>query len=184
MKRVILSSFLVIILGACATWVPVHGKYVMKSQNFEVELPSGWHRAARVKNYLLITRDGLPLQQIIIERININKDLEYTKKKFRKGMLPQEVAEVVIDNSRFNPAVMNLEVLENIPYTVGGFPGFKLVYVYRDEQGLRRKGIIYGFIFNEWYYGIKYEAPLRYYFDKDIGTFQKVCESFKVIQKP
>ncbi|MCL5062963.1 MAG: PsbP-related protein [Nitrospiraceae bacterium] len=172
--------FLLLIMG-CAPWLQVGGLYTSEDYNFSVELPQGWMRF-NTDEYLLITRDGVLLQNILIERLPINKELKYTKKKFKKGMLPQEVAEVVLDNISSDQTNLNFELIENSPAKIGGFSGFKVVFTFKTKDGVRLKSIYYGFIADEWFYGIRYTAAIRYYFDKDIKTFERVFESFKLIK--
>lgn len=179
MKRYLLIVLLFVV--GCAAWVKVGGLYKSKPHNFSVELPSGWMRL-NTRDRLYITRDGVLLQNIMIERLNIEKPLEHTKKKFSKDMLPQEVAEVVLDNISSDQTVLNFEVVENIPARISGFPGFRVVFTYKNKDGLRLKSICYGFVTNEWFYGIRYTAAHRYYFDKDLKTFERVFESFKLIK--
>ena len=62
-----------------------------------MDLPDGWMRW-NTRDYFLITRDGVDLQYIMVEKINVKDTLKHTKKKFRKGMLPSEAAEVILDN--------------------------------------------------------------------------------------
>lgn len=99
-------------------------------------------------------------------------------------MLPQEASEVIIDNMASDPAILNFEVIENSPAKISGFHGFKLVTTNKNKDGLKFKSIFYGFIIDEWFYGIRYTAAARYYFDNDIKTFEKVFESFKLIRTP
>lgn len=179
MKRFLL--ILLLFVAGCAPWAKVGGLYTSKPHNFSVELPAGWMKF-NTRERLYTTRDGVLLQNIIIERLNIEKPLEHTKKKFSKDMLPQEVAEVILDNISSDQTVLNFEVIENIPARISGFPGFKVVFTYKNKDGLRLKSILYGFIDNEWFYGIRYTAALRYYFDKDRKTFEKVFESFRLIK--
>jgi hypothetical protein len=179
MKRYLLIVLLFVV--GCAAWVKVGGLYQSKPHNFSAELPNGWMRL-NTRDRLHITRDGVLLQNIMIERLNIEKPLEHTKKKFSKDMLPQEVAEVVLDNISSDQTVLNFEVEENIPARISGFPGFKVVFTYKNKDGLRLKSISYGFVTNEWFYGIRYTAAHRYYFDKDLKTFERVFESFKLIK--
>jgi len=179
MKRYLV--ILLLLITGCAPWVKVGGLYKSPPHNFSVELPNGWMRL-NTGDRLYITRDGVLLQNIIIERLNIEKPLEHTKKKFSKDMLPQEVAEVVLDNISSDQTVLNFEVKENIPARISGFPGFKVVFTYKNKDGLWLKSILYGFIGDEWFYGIRYTAARRYYFDKDLRTFEKVFESFRLIK--
>jgi len=179
MKKILWIAL--IFVAGCAPWIQVGGLYKNESHNFTVELPQGWMRWSRGE-YLLITRDGLSLQFIQIGRMKIEDSLKHTKKKFLMGMLPQEAAEVAFDNMASNPDVLNLEVIENTPATVNGIPGFKVVHTYKNKDGLKLKSTYYGFLIGDWFYSLKYNAAQRYYFDKDIKTFEKVLESFKFIK--
>lgn len=159
----------------------VGGLYTSEHHNFSVELPQGWMRL-NTDEYLFVTRDGALLQNILIERLHIDKGLKYTKKKFKKGMLPQEAAEVILDSIASDQTVLNFEVIENTPTKISEFSGFKAVFTYKNKDGLRFKSIYYGFMIGEWFYGIRYTAALRHYFDKDLKTFEKVRESFKLLK--
>ncbi len=179
MKRYLL--ILLLLIAGCAPWVKVGGLYTSKPHNFSVELPDGWMRF-NTSHRLYITRDGVLLQNIIIERLHIEKSLKHTKKKFAKDMLPQEAAEVVLDNISSAPTVLNYEVIENIPARISGFPGFKVVFTYKNKDGLTLKSILYGLIVDEWFYAIRYTAARRYYFENGRKTFEKVFESFRLIK--
>lgn len=181
MRKVFLLIFL-LALG-CAPWVETGGLYKMESHNYSVELPQGWMRWNH-GDQLLITRDGVPLQNVQIIRRNIDEPLPHTKKKFSKTMLPQEVSEVILDDIASNKEVADYSLIENSPMTISGIPGFKAIYAYKTKDGLKAKSIYCGFIKDQWFYGINYNAPKRYYFDKDIKTFENVLESFKLIKIP
>ena len=167
-------------LGGCAPWVLVEGSYRMDSQNFDVNLPADWRRATTVSDSLLLTRDGIGLQYIRIEQVAVGGELKHTKKKVAKGMSPQEVAEVELDEVRSDQGMRNVELVDNVPFQVAGLPGFKLVYTFRAENGLRLKRVHYGVLLRGWVYRIQYQAPARHYFDKDLATFERVRESFRV----
>ena len=78
------------------------GLYGSKADNFSVELPEGWMRYT-MHDYLLVKRDGvLLLQDIVIRRISIDEELKNTKRKFKKGMLAQDLAQVVTDSISSN----------------------------------------------------------------------------------
>ena len=178
---------IVLLLGAlsgCAPWVQVEGPYRMDAQGYEANLPAGWRRATGVSDSLLLTRDGVSLQYIRIERVAVGNELKHTKKKFAKGMSPQDVAEVELEDVRSDQAVRNLELVENVPFQVAGFPGFKLVYTFKTGGGLRLKRVQNGVLVRDRVYRIQYQAPARYYFEKDLATFERVRESFKVTDKP
>jgi len=179
MKRwlVLLTLFAV----GCAPWVRVGGVYQDREKNFSVDLPQGWMRSNTDKS-LLITRDGVLLQAIVIERLKATDELPHTKKKLEPSMLPQEAAEVIADNISSDRSITDFTLLENTPTSIANRPGFKLLYQYKNKDGLRLKGICCGFLSGDWFYALRYTAPARYYFDKDVGTFDKVLRSFTFIK--
>lgn len=199
MKKFLLIAIL--FATGCAAWVPTGGLYTSKSHNFSAEFPQGWMRLNSQwlpidqkimidslltfpdgDSYLCITRDGIPLQNIIINRRSVDDEFKHTKRKLSKDMLPQEAAEVILDNISSDQTVLNLKVLENKPAEINGFPGFRLVFMYKNEDGLRSKSIFYGFLKGEWFYSIGYNSAARHYFEKDLETFEKVLKSFKVTE--
>ena len=176
--------FVACALSGCAPWVQVEGPYRMDTQGFEVNLPAGWRRATTVSDSLLLTRDGVSLQYIWIERVAVGDELTHTKKKFAKRMSPQDVAEVELDEVRLDQGMRIVELLENVPFQMAGFPGFKVVYTFRAENGLRLKRVHYGVLVRDRVYRVQYQAPARYYFEKDLSTFERVRESFRITDKP
>jgi len=169
-------------ISGCVTWAKVGGQCDMHSENFTVALPDGWQRYNPVTNKVIITKQGMSLQRIIIFRAPIDQKLPFTQKKISTDMLPQEVAEIVIDNLRSNPNVSDVDVVENDPAQIGGQPGFKIVYTFQTQEGLAKKGIFYGLLMGGKVYKMIYEAPQRYYFEKDRQTFEKVMVSFRLTQ--
>jgi hypothetical protein len=175
---------LLFIIGCIPTppWSKVGGQYFDDSQNFYVELPKGWKKSNKVI-YLLLTKDGVLLQNIMITRMDIDAELKYTKKKLKRDMLPQEVAEVIIDDLTSNPNILNFKLIENTPAKISGHQGFRLLFTFRNEEGVKYKSVYYGFIAGGKFYGIRYTAAERYYFDKDIETFEKIVKSFKLLSE-
>ena len=181
-KTVAVCFMLMLFLGGCATWMIVGGNYENSTQNFKTQFPKGWRKYNLSKGAVLITRDGFRLQLIRISRTLIKAELKHTERKFRRGMLPQEVAEIVIQNFRSNPNIMNQEVLANNPAKIGGYPGFNIVVLFQTKKGLTKQSSVYGFLSGGSYYEILYEAPKRYYFTKYEPDFEKVKETFKLLQ--
>ncbi len=182
MKRILLLCLVVLFITGCLPWARTGGPFTAPAQNVSVDLPDGWMRK-NTKDYLLVTRDGPLLQYIIVENIHATDALYHTKKKFRTGMLPQEQAEVIIDNTSSNPEILKLRIISNKPTKINGYSGFKVVYTYKDKNGLQYKSMYYGFMNGEWFYGIRYNAPLRHYYKKELNSFKKVVKSLKLIHK-
>ncbi|SEM65366.1 hypothetical protein SAMN04489760_13037 [Syntrophus gentianae] len=173
---------ILLVLTACAPWARVGGDYREESQNYSVTLPEGWMKSNTV-NDLLVTHDGVLLQTIRIERFKTDQELKHTRKKYSRNMLPQEMADVAIDNIKSDPMITNFKLLESSPATLSGIPGFKIVYEFKTKEGqLRFKCIYYGIMSGEWNYGIWYRAAARHYFDKDVQTFETVSQSFRLLK--
>ncbi len=181
---------LVLLLAGCAPFVLASGRQTLTEYEFEVTVPDGWYRAMRATGTLeapeglVLTRDGLALQQVRVVRAPVDKELKFTKRKFDKNLPPHEVAEIELDDHRSNPNVFNLTVEENAPATVDGRRGFKLVYTWTTKDGYRLKRIQYGFLEGKWVYQLTYQAAARFYFDRDLATFEQLQGSFRLLTKP
>ena len=181
--RIAVICLVGVILCGCMTWTVMGGPYSKDSLNFEVTLPNDWKKFNPSTKTLLITRDGLRLQQMAITRIATDEDLPFTKKKLSEGMLPQEVADIVIDNFRSNPNIVAQTVIENVPAEIAGYPGFRVEMSFKTDTGLIVNGITYGFLHGDSYYELHYEAVRTHYFSKDEAEFEKVKDSFRLIDE-
>lgn len=172
-----------LVASGCVTlpWVPADGPYVSTADHYTIDLPQGWMRWTQDENgRLVVTRDGALLQLIMVEHYSVEQPLKHTKKKLAKGMMPQEAAEVLLDNFSSNKDISAVEVKENRPITMSGKPGFRTVFTYKTKDDLKVRVVYCGVMDGEWFYGIRYSAPQRYYFDKDLKTFETVLRSFKL----
>ncbi len=179
MKKFFLIFLLFI--PACAPWIKTGGSYESLPHNFYVNIPQGW-MMLDTDRYLLISGDGPFLQYVLIQDRPIDRPFRNTKKKFNRLMLPQEAADVIIDEITSDQSVLNFEIIENAPTRINGHDGFRLVFTYKNRDGLKLKTIYHGFLAGESFYNIRYTAVNRYYFEKDIEAFRKVLESFRLIE--
>jgi hypothetical protein len=85
-----------------------------------------------------------------------------------------------LDEVRSNPAVLHVALLENAPADISGQAGFKLVYTYLNRDGPR---VHYGLRQEDWLYRILYQAPVQYYFEHDIDTFECIRASLRLSSK-
>ena len=65
-------------------------------------------------------------------------------------MPPQEVAEIVLDDTISGSGFFDVKTEENVPITIGGVPGFRLVYTFKNNSGLEMKAILCGCLKNGW----------------------------------
>lgn len=179
-RKLFLWVILVFLMAGCATWVKTTGNYVNSSEKYSLDLPWGWmmHKGKE----LILTRDGVWLENIIIKRYKVEEKLEYTKKKFVKGMLPEEISQVALDNLKSNSQIGNLEVIENKPFILSGRDGFRLVYTFTTSEDLKKKGIYYGLGDGNLVYEISYTGTLWHYFDREVDAFERSVRSFKIIE--
>lgn len=182
-----LAAALALALSACATakpppWVPAEASFTAADAGFEVSVPAGWMRRNPGKpGSLLITRDGTPLQRIIVDATEFGKPLGLgeSKRVVTAGMSPQELAEVAIDDLTSGTA-RDVRILENAPATVGGRPGFRIVAAVPAGGGPARKAALYGVSSEARFYLLLYVAPERHYFARDLPTFEELARSFRL----
>jgi hypothetical protein len=182
-RRIALLGTTLLVATGCVTlpWVPADSVYTSIAHQFTIDLPQGWMRWTQdQRDDLVVTRDGALLQYILVERLRVDEPLRYTKKRLAKGMMPQEAAEVMLDNFSSSKDISGLEIKDNRPITISGKPGFWAVVTYKTKDDLKLKVVYCGVIAGEWFYGIRYSAPQRHYFDKDLKTFETVLRSFKL----
>ena len=98
----------------------------------------------------------------------------------KAGMLPQEAAQVVLDEVASDQSVVGFEVLENVPAKINRQQGFRILFRYKNRDRLKIKTLYYGFLVGETFYSIRYTAAERYYFSKDIGVFKRILSSFRL----
>ena len=96
-------------------------------------------------------------------------------------MLPEELAEVEIDNISSNPSLNNFELMENVPISLSVQNAFRLSYSFSNKDGLKYKCIHYGFAYENWVYSLVYTSTADYYFEKNLEAFNQVTNSFKFL---
>lgn len=165
---------------ACASFNIQKSSPVPSYCNFAIEFPEKWTNL-KIQNCLMFTRSGPFSQYILVQQRHVDKPFGHTKKKIKSGMLPQEAAEVIGDEIISDRFVLNFKVIENLPATVNGYDGFKMVFTYTTKDGLKFKTLYYGLLQGEWFYSLRFNAADTSYSDNDIETFKKVLKSFKIM---
>ena len=195
-----------------------------QSRPLSLVLPRGWNYVMRGDD-LLASRDGMFLQHIHIERIRIDQTDQteqteqtdqtdgafplaalsskqwpvrtgrYLMGRLTPGMSPLDVAEAVLLSRKNNKGIFDVQVLEMVPWTVAGTPGFRTVldfhvsvppntpygkHVPSMQRRTPYRSVCYGFIEGELLYVIGYTAAKRYYFERDTETFEEVVRGLTV----
>ena len=181
MRKLLPLLVCLVFVISCASAAKERSLKKLPDSDFTVKLPKGWWKP-EYTNKFLITKDGPFLQYVRIQKRPLDKSFQNTKKKIRKGMLPQEAAGIIIDELASDRYLMNLSIIENAPAMVDGHAGFKILFSYNDKKGAPFKTLYYGFISGNSLYNLRFNAAKRHYFDKDIETFEQIVDSFKLVQ--
>ena len=181
MKKQRIAALLLFIFlpGACASLPHAADPKSGPEQRFSFEHPSEWERM-NTQRYLIFTKDGAFSQYILIQERPIHKAFRHTKRRFTRDMLPQETAEVIVDEISSDRSVLHFRILENGPATVGGIDGFRLVFTYKSKDGRPFKTVYYGCLQGAWFYSIRYNADERHFCTGDIDTLERILGSFRI----
>jgi hypothetical protein len=183
-----LLPILLLVMLACAppkVWerVEVAGQRTLDG-SFTVDLPIGWVRALGYAQSLVITKDGTPIQEITISCLPQEKAFPATKRTLPGDALPSDVAAQHLAELRSNPGLANMTVSENAPATVAGEAGFKLHVEWRNAQGARYDGLIYGVLIRGKLLTLTYMALHLNFFPRDLPEFEKVLASCRPAAAP
>jgi hypothetical protein len=179
----LITSILIaaLIAGCATTWARVdNANRSYQGEHYSVMLPMGWMRLQSGGN-LLLSKDGVNLQRIIIEYHTHDKAFEKLKKASSATMLPSELAELTIAELKASQkdSLPSLKVISNAPVEIAGHTGFLLHLAYKTDEGLRIEILMEGYADTRGYYLITYRAPSLYYFERDRPVFETICASFR-----
>jgi hypothetical protein len=172
MRKLLLVLCLVLLVG-CAS------NPASSPQGFSVQPPEKWYQVNTPKFYVL-TKDGPYSQYILVQQRPIDKPFAHTPKTLARGMSASDAAAIFLEEVLNDEAVCNFRLLENQPTRINQHEAFKLVFSYEDKTGLRFQTYMYGFLNENWFYTLRYNADLVRYNNQDIEEFQRFVESFKV----
>ncbi len=180
MKKFMPLLVCMLFIFSCVSAAQERSLKKLPEADFSVDIPDGWWTPESISKFLY-TKDGPYLQYVLIQQRPLDRTFRYTKKKIRRGMLPQDAAGIIIDELASDRYLMNFSVIENTPATVDGHAGFKILSTYEDQKESQFKTLYYGFISGDFFYNIRYCAAARHYFEKDLASFEQIMTSFKLI---
>lgn len=168
-------------LAACTPWTRVDpsSRLESKQDDYSLELPAGWVKRNGDGNDFFVTRDGPALNYIAVSRQPHDRKLPHTKRATRADMLPHELAELAIAEWRSTEATANLEVLSNMPVTVGGKPAVRVHIRYRNDRGLPIERVMVALVDARGRFTMQYEAPAIVYFQRGLPAFDAMVASVK-----
>ncbi len=147
---------------------------------FSVDIPDGWWRV-NTDRYFMITKDGAFKHYILVQERPLTAPFKNTGRVLEAAMLPHEAAQVIVDELSSDPNLTGFQMVENIPATVAGRPGFRLTFMYTDPAGIVFKTVYYGCIQGQRFYNLRYAASDKAYFTEAAWRrFATVLESFRI----
>jgi hypothetical protein len=183
-RNAIVSGLLIFLLSGCAaTWVRVDdANQRYRGEHYSVTLPAGWMRS-EVGDNLVLSRDGLDLQRIVIEYRPHDKAFEHLEKTSSVDMLPSELAELTIAELKAaqDEGLPSLEILDNRPVEIAGYTGYALHLRFRTDAGLRIEVLLQGFVDENGLYQLLYRAPTLHYFGRDREVYESVAGSLQQV---
>lgn len=131
------------------------------------------------------TLDGLALNDLtfyggIVDGKTLFKEVDKVNRplpKFSKTMLAPDIAQLFESSYRIalNTPLMTIETIEPAPFA--GAQGFRFTYSFSATDEVKRKGEARGAIIGDKLFMVTFEAPRIHYYDRDLGSFQKIAES-------
>lgn len=147
------------------------------------EIPHGWRKRA-THDEILLTKDGVLLQLIKINSKEYGEEYENTDLTIQPGMMTLDAAQIIVENLQADLDRGNLEILDNQPVEVAGFPGFRIEITYKNENNLTIHEIIYVALTPDNYVVALCRAPARYYMETISGDFEEIVANLEIIPPP
>jgi len=176
-----------VLLGVAATAtagtkVAVQGEpFQSKSGGYAIEFPAGWKCAGSGKDSNA-SRDGYGLDAISVEVRKHKNAFRAIKKGSSEQALPQELAELLVDDIKAQGGNEGIEVLASEPAELGGRPAFRLhlrTRVVIDVGALDYEQIIVGTATPDGLVLVAYRAPSLHYFAAHRQDFETALASFR-----
>lgn len=203
-----LLAIAVLSAGCAPKWQNIRkeARFEGPARAYVATLPEDWKRAPTDSDVLLITRDGLFLQQISVTHHKL--DEAFAGVTLKADTAPSEVAALQLrafrekeqDLARYQeeetkgvlalfpvdhgkPLPGTVERVAIRPYTLDGVDAFKLETRSFNSWGLEYASQSIGFIHENEYWLVRYLAPKLHYAPLDQATFNKFLSDFKLKPK-
>ncbi len=181
MKKLCVMLLVVFLIGCAPSWKQAGGAFRSKTNEFTASLPAGWVKEVNGGKIAYVKKEGIPLGTIIIERI-VFAEQATEKARFKKGMLPHEITEVLIAELKADPGVSDVKILEVSGATISDLKGSKAVCTCRKRNDVVMKIVYYGVQAGDYGYTLILYAPKRHYFDIYINDFEKMVRNFRFVK--
>lgn len=182
LTKVALAFIFITVAGCVPNWKPVEPGAYVKEEGFSIVLPEGWLQLEGMdKNSIVASTDGPSLQSFAVVQKDLKKAFETTKVEVDANTLTYELMEYYIAEYKANSGDQVIEVESKEAAEMSGKDGFKVVLLYKNQEGLRFKQVTYGCMDESKLYLLSYHAPVLYYFDKNVADFESSARTFQIL---
>jgi len=186
-KHLGLALALILIAAGCTTtpggWTYLEGEQRADEIALSADIPKGWSRWRSNKD-ITLTKDGLLLQMIRINRTKYGAPYENTDLTIQPGMTPLDASQIIVEEMQANQELRNIEILDNRPATVAGYEGLRIEVTYKNDDNLKVHEIVYVALTPDTYVVARCRAPDRHYIEIVSGDFERVVASIKLDAPP
>ncbi len=194
--------FLLIYLLPCACanepWIQIkENNQDLHFDHFTAKLPPGWMRLSKKTdiywarpagditstkvNRAFLSRDGLNLEEIDIIRSELKDAFPSLNKQADLSLLPSELAELFIAETKTASGLENIQVIENLPMRIANHDGFMVHMRYKISKGLPIEILAYGFTNKYGFYVFTFKAPGLHFFPTFLPEFKQIVNSARII---
>lgn len=182
-KHLALALATLLVAAGCTTtpggWAYLEGEQRADEIALSADVPKGWSRWQSNKD-ITLTKDGLLLQMILINRTEYGAPYENTDLTIQPGMTPLDASQIIVEDMQANQKLRNIEILNNRPATVAGYDGLRIEVTYKNDDNLKVHEIVYVALAPDSYVVARCRAPDRHYIEIVSGDFERVVASIKL----
>lgn len=184
MKKILSLLLLCLMFMGCAlkTWMKIDSPHMVGPEEaFSINVPIGWVHAAFVENKIFLTFDGSDIHGIWVRKVPHKNAFPRIQKDADPKLLPSELAELYIAEVKQSYGLANFDIVENRPATVSGKDAFRVHIRSKNSDGLRIDHLSYGLVDEAGFYVLAYRSPTLHFFNRDLPAFEKIVESFTIL---
>jgi hypothetical protein len=184
-RILVLLAGMAVAAPAMAWKIVMEGKpYTHKASGYTIQYPAGW-RYETMGDGILATRDGPCMQKMYVNfRMHKNAFIVLGQDATPE-MMPQELAEKILEEMQADSSLQNMQVLSNEPTTLAGRPAFRVHVSFRtfgDAGSVRYEGIVVGANSPQGIFLVHYDGSALYYFARDVETYDKTLATFAIAE--
>jgi hypothetical protein len=181
-----LSVAVSLVFTGCIAWKPVDSKPVNSSGGkYSINLPVGWN-VLTLGTTQNVTRYGSGLQQLTVTQMNHKNAFGSGKnrKDSSADMDPRDLCTNVVANFKNTPNHETIEIASIAPAMLSGRAGCRAELTSKrtfQADGIRYKHLLYAVANKNGLYILHYEAPLLYYYDKNVSEVEQSVATLKLL---